>query len=511
MKNEEQKTAEAGGEPRSRQDDKETAASPSRFSSILITLIGLVIICGPHYYAFIWSRQSVRTPVKWLIVLAILGSLVGIIAMAFRSMNAKTVRVVSNIIVVLLIVFGAANIAISFSKGAQNFLFSVFLIAYLSFLPPWLYLQFISIKGRSLWEEYVLNLYRLHFDSFASLPEPPKDSIFYEKRLAEVQKTGLKHAERKGKTLYQIKFEGLYGSVMTGDTPHFLAFQGENFLPVAIAAVLISIGWVFAIQPESILNITLSSKMTAGGADLYFKAVRFSFLGAYFYILQMLVRRYFQNDLRTNAYVHSIMRVIIAVVLAWVIAAVAGSEQKGLVYGLAFIVGVFPYVGWQAIQAFIKIPLKVLVPSLQTQYPLSDLNGLTIWHESRLLEEGIEDMQNLATANIVDLMLNTRIPIERLIDWIDQSLLYVHLGKGEADGKETNREKLRRFGIRTASDLIDLFECGEEKLIGELESVLNKDPQEASCLRCIYITIKNEPNLFHVRQWISYTEAIGAR
>ena len=60
---------------------------------------------------------------------------------------------------------------------------------------------------------------------------------------------------------------------------------------------------------------------------------------------------------------------------------------------------------------------------------------MNIWYESRLLEEGIEDMQNLATANIVDVMLRTRIPVDRLVDWIDQAYLYLHLWpeKGEKD------------------------------------------------------------------------------
>jgi len=79
-----------------------------------------------------------------------------------------------------------------------------------------------------------------------------------------------------------------------------------------------------------------------------------------------------------------------------------------------------------------KVSPQDLVPSLEQTYPLSDLDGLNIWYESRLLEEGIEDMQNLTTVNLVDVMLNTRIPVERLVDWIDQSILFLHLGALEA-------------------------------------------------------------------------------
>ena len=53
------------------------------------------------------------------------------------------------------------------------------------------------------------------------------------------------------------------------------------------------------------------------------------------------------------------------------------------------------------------LPFQFVVPTLRWKYPLSDLDGLNIWYESRLLEEGIEDMQNLATANLVDVILNT--------------------------------------------------------------------------------------------------------
>ena len=36
-------------------------------------------------------------------------------------------------------------------------------------------------------------------------------------------------------------------------------------------------------------------------------------------------------------------------------------------------------------------------------------------------------MQNLATANFVDVILHSRVPVGRLIDWVDQAILYMHL------------------------------------------------------------------------------------
>jgi hypothetical protein len=91
------------------------------------------------------------------------------------------------------------------------------------------------------------------------------------------------------------------------------------------------------------------------------------------------------------------------------------------------------------------------VPSLESKYPLSDLDGLTIWDQARLFEEGIEDLHGLVTANLVDVILGTRIPVDRLVDWLDQALLYMHI-PAESD-KRFPRDELRALGIRTATDL----------------------------------------------------------
>jgi hypothetical protein len=117
---------------------------------------------------------------------------------------------------------------------------------------------------------------------------------------------------------------------------------------------------------------------------------------------------------------------------------------------LAFIVGVFPQIGLEVIKAGAHASFGRLVPTLRTRHPLSSLDGLTIWDQARLLEEGIEDLENLATANLVDVLLSMRIPVARLVDWLDQAILLVHL---PYDEEEEARGSLQRLGIRTATDL----------------------------------------------------------
>jgi hypothetical protein len=89
---------------------------------------------------------------------------------------------------------------------------------------------------------------------------------------------------------------------------------------------------------------------------------------------------------------------------------------------------------------------------MESDLPLSDLDGLTVWHEARLAEEDIENIPNMATTDLVELFITTRFPPERIIDWVDQAILYTQLG---AQNKEF-RDVLRLHGIRTATSFLEV-------------------------------------------------------
>jgi hypothetical protein len=291
-----------------------------------------------------------------------------------------------------------------------------------------------------------------------------------------------------------------------------------------MATVLITLGWTFVVQPETVFgrSFTPSRFQLAGLPALPPETIAFAFLGAYFYILQMLVRRYFQNDLKATAYINATMRIIIVVLLVWVIDPLLANEvSQATRSAVAFVIGVFPTVGWQFLQQMvIRKPVGKVVDSLEPKHKLGDLDGLNIWYESRLLEVGVEDMQNLSTTDIVDLMLNTRIPVDRIIDWIDQAFLYIRVTDPSA------RELLRSYGIRTATDLDDTFrdpasaepllrllnlvrETGKDGRPGEIAYRDGRPVDDGlpSRLAAIRATIRTERNMQHVRAWKHY--AVG--
>jgi hypothetical protein len=435
--------------------------------------------------------------------------------------------------VVLLVLLATASLA----TEDKAVLLKLFVVVYFSLLPALLYLQFSSQRTLAVWRDFVCNLYKLRADDPSNLPRPPTLTRFYLEWKAardRAWKEGIvkvleptKTEDEVNKDLdrtnqYRLKFRDLFGDIPLFEEPSsVLSLRSAHRLQVVMATTLITLGWTFVVYPETLYDgsFTPSGFEPANLPAIPRETFAFAFLGAYFYILQMLVRRYFQNDLKATAYLNATMRIVIVILLVWVIdPLLADSVSQAGRSAIAFVIGVFPTVGWQVLQQFlIRKPIGLVVDSLEPKHKLGDLDGLNIWYESRLLEVGVEDMQNLATTDIVDLLLNTRIPLDRIVDWIDQAFLYLRVED------ELSRSLLRGYGIRTATDLEDALtdEDMEPSLPRLLNYTLEKgrngkdtglayengkpvDDGLPSRLLALHATIQRERNMQHVRAWKDY-------
>ena len=252
--------------------------------------------------------------------------------------------------------------------------------------------------------------------------------------------------------------------------------------------------------------------------------VRFAFLGAYFFGLQLLFRRYIRRDLRASAYVAVSLRIIISIIAIWVAIeviamapeAIIGSEtqkhsiEKFLLV-LGFVIGVFPRVGWQVIQSGLKRVGSVIVPSLETVLPLRDLDGLTVWHEARFEEEDIENIPNMATADLVDLFINTRFPADRIIDWVDQAILYTTLGPDQDEDTDGIRKRLADFGIRDATSLVETYNNSFfHRDASAFDEILKQNGEVT--MRALVDAVGTNPNLKLIQTWkglLPHTHAEG--
>ena len=299
--------------------------------------------------------------------------------------------------------------------------------------------------------EYVLNLHRLGWDAPQYLPEPLETSPFHEEWR---QAGGPEHSRHHN--IYLQKFDAYYGRSTTtglasrsGET-NFMV-RVDTLFPVFVMTATLAVGWIAVLWDTSFID----------GATSAADVLKYAFLGAYAFIAQDLVRRFFQSDLRPSAYASALLRIAFVLITMSAMLQLIGALTPDVQATVAFVVGVFPLVALQALQRAASRVLQTVVPQVTPRYPLSDLDGVNIWYEARLVEEGIEDMQNLATANLVDVILHTRVPVGRLVDWLDQAYLALHLpprqephGAAAHDDDGLTRRALEARGIRTATDLI---------------------------------------------------------
>ena len=222
-----------------------------------------------------------------------------------------------------------------------------------------------------------------------------------------------------------------------------------------VCAFVITIGWIVAIAPVGLDFTPATAKDVVAALVPQQSTLAFGFLGVYFFSLRMIARRYARGDLKPKAYTHIMVRIFIVVVLSWVLEAIfTGTGSIKLL--LAFLFGITPdeFFTWAREFSRGAVPEKI-VPA-QT-LPLTDLEGIDIYDLGRLENEGIVNIEGLAHHEFIDLIIETRVPVPRLIDWVDQAVLYLHLVGGADDAA---RPKLRAYGIRTASDLLRTWdEC----------------------------------------------------
>lgn len=210
-----------------------------------------------------------------------------------------------------------------------------------------------------------------------------------------------------------------------------------------------------------------------------------------------------------DGYVSVTMRIILAVVGTWVVAIMAHQKLLGIrddtLLIVGFVIGVFPSLAWQFLQAALKKGTfaGTFIPSLKSQLPISDLDGLTVWHEARLEEEDVENIPNMATVDLVDLMLQTRFPPDRIIDWVDQAILYTHIGRGETkDGDIPARLRLREHGVRTATSLVETYrkalKTGD---VDAFERILTATNGGRSPIRGLADAVETNPNFRIIWIW----------
>ena len=294
---------------------------------------------------------------------------------------------------------------------------------------------------------------------------------------------------READTKYEPLLNEVYG---TGT-----GYRFGLALPVVIATGLITAGWLLATLPAP-PGMPVPPRMR--------ETILFGFLGAYFFSLNMTFRRYLRADLNPKAYSQVVVRLLTTAVLAMVLSVIvapAGAAASGALDAVAFLTGIVPETAMAVIRQSIQqySLTRRLAPGTDERHVVTVLDGINLYDRARLLEEGIENVENLAHANMVELMLRTRIPTARIVDLYDQAILYLHLTSGDQPPKEA-WATLRRLGIRTASDLI----VAHQRLQGRREydgllQVLGAEPPGVPRLGVVLRVLQDDEWMTYIQHW----------
>lgn len=183
--------------------------------------------------------------------------------------------------------------------------------------------------------------------------------------------------------------------------------------------------------------------------------IGFAFLGGFIHATRDLSRRLVTADLSPGAYYSAGLRIVFAAVaalmLSYLVEAVPASRYPDRVLPVvAFLAGVFPDRAVRYLRERIRLFARNAEASSH-ELRLEMIEGMSSLHRGRLAEVGVDDAQNLAEADLIDLVLRTPFAPTQVLDWIAQAKLFVYF-KDEI-------ETLRSVGVRT---VLDLRRAGDE-------------------------------------------------
>jgi hypothetical protein len=284
---------------------------------------------------------------------------------------------------------------------------------------------------------------------------------------------------------------------------------GSHF-PILTATLLISMGWLMTFAPvgatkcEGLLTLFVPQR----------GVLTFGFLGAYFFAITDVLRRYVRRDLKPKAYSAICVRILVVVILAWVLGELArpGSASTGprwATLGLIFLVGIFPETGLTYIREALPKIGKLFGPiRKEEEGALTNLDGIDLYDRTRLMDEGVTNIESLAHYDLIELMMETRIPVPRLIDWVDQAILYLHLKEQQPNAQQETGERitlhrrLQTYGIRTATDLLFASKVARGNLDDTLETLSPTEPHaKVNRLRVVIDSLSDDEWLAYVKNW----------
>ena len=245
----------------------------------------------------------------------------------------------------------------------------------------------------------------------------------------------------------------------------------------AVAASLFLTGIFLLIAVFAGYEATEQRGVAANGVQ----GMMYAGLGAYVAVLYYMVARLYANALSSRFLMSSALRTASAVALGWVFGIVGVTALTGAPAGTAdtsstgaltanavlFLAGLFHNM---AIESLRRRAQKLFGDERVSaeDLPLIAVEGIDDTTAELLAEHGVATVQHLSTSEPGDLCDRTILPLDRVVDWIDQALLMRYLKSGITVS--------RTIGIRAATDLCMIHMRGDTSLLGSLAEKTGMPP-----------------------------------
>lgn len=231
--------------------------------------------------------------------------------------------------------------------------------------------------------------------------------------------------------------------------------QGQDNSPTgAIAASLFLTGIFLLIAVFAGYEAAEQKGAAANGVQ----GMMYTGLGSYVAVLYYMVARLYANALSSRFILTSALRTASAVVLGWVFGIVgitafagepaAGAAGQGSVAlasnAVLFLAGLFHNMAIESLRSRARKLFGSKAVDAE-ELSITAIEGIDDTTAELLTEHGVSTIQHLATSEPGDLCDRTIIPLDRVIDWMDQALLIRYL--------KANIVMARGLGIRSATDL----------------------------------------------------------
>jgi hypothetical protein len=226
------------------------------------------------------------------------------------------------------------------------------------------------------------------------------------------------------------------------------------------------------------------------------------FLGAYVWSVNYLILRIANFDLTPLSFLSTSAHILMTVFVAWVLRQVVAAPAPGgiavaVLLGIAFLSGLYPLLGLNVLidrlPSWLRFKRDIAEASqIGRSFPLDLIDGIDPSIGFRLNELDFGDVQNLAAANPVELLVETPYSFGQIIDWMAQAQLLAELGpQGFLEA--------RRHGVRDMAAFLDLGRSDSGRTL--LRPLLSAADDADEVLQARIDSVAHKLHVRHLEQW----------